>query len=428
MTLPAPQPTRAVESFGEKQFYLDEFRGRTLLFALSAEDLAEDSDLQSLAVLVGELIRNETRVIVLVGAAPARAADRMRRYLQRRFGALVFNEDFPTRLSRRGLRSIVFQELSPRGFAAESDAAVSLSRFWSVLRDVPLFVGVVAGASRAQTFLFAQQAATRLQVHKLLFMEPAGGLAGADGKRLSFLDEGMLSALLETGQAEWSGLAGRRESVEIVRAAVRGGVTSVNLCSVAGAARELFTYEGSGTLFTLADYCTVARLGIDDFEEVERLIERGHREGLLKERTDEEVGAMLLAGYGAKIGDHHLAGICALITDPYRKQGAGEIVGLYTITRFKGEGVGVRLVDRVVADARAAGLAYVFATTTVERAMSFFERRGFRRVARRDVPAVKWRGYDPRRRRRVVALRIDLDATPEKQRWPRKKPDTRETT
>jgi amino-acid N-acetyltransferase len=418
MTVPALP--RSVEPFGEKQFYLDEFRGRTLLFALSAADIAEDSDLQSLATLVGELIRNDTRVVVLVGAAPVQTADRVRRYLQRRFGALVFREDFETRFSRRGLRSIVFQELSPRAFGTESDASVSLSRFWSVLRDVPLFVGVVAGAARKATFVFAQQAGTRLQVHKLLLMEPSGGLVGGDGKPLSFLDEAMLSALLETGQAEWSGLAGRRDSVEIVRSAVRGGVTSVNLCSVADAARELFTYEGSGTLFTLADYCTVARLGIDDFEEVERLIERGHREGLLKERSDDEVAAMLLAGYGAKIGEHHLAGICALITEPYRKHRAGEIVGLYTITRFKGEGVGVRLVNRVVADARAAGLAYVFATTTVERAQLFFERRGFRRVPRRDVPAVKWRGYDPRRRRRVVALRIDLDGGDEPQGTPQK--------
>ena len=70
-----------------------------------------------------------------------------------------------------------------------------------------------------------------------------------------------------------------------MRAALLGGVASVNLCTLAGAPRELFTYTGSGTLCTHADYCTVQRLGIDDFEEVERLIERGQREGLLKLRT-----------------------------------------------------------------------------------------------------------------------------------------------
>ena len=44
---------------------------------------------------------------------------------------------------------------------------------------------------------------------------------------------------------------------------------------------------------TRADYCTVQRLGIDDFEEVERLIERGQREGLLKLRTSEEIAGIL---------------------------------------------------------------------------------------------------------------------------------------
>ena len=61
---------------------------------------------------------------------------------------------------------------------------------------------------------------------------------------------------------------------------------------------------------------------------------------------------MLINGYGATIGTHHLAGICALVTEPYVDEHAGEIVGLYTITRFKGEGVGGRLVARVLDDAR----------------------------------------------------------------------------
>src|SRR6185295_2442409 len=130
---------------------------------------------------------------------------------------------------------------------------------------------------------------------------------------------------------------------------------------------ELFTYEGSGTLFTLEDYCTVERLCIDDYEEVERLMARGQREGVLKPRSDDETAQLLVNGYGATVGAHHLAGICSLlITEDYRLGGAGEITGLYTMTRFKGEGVGDRLLKRVIDDARAAGLRYVFATTTEE--------------------------------------------------------------
>jgi len=245
-------------------------------------------------------------------------------------------------------------------------------------------------------------------VHKLILAEPEGGVTGSDGKPLSFMDETMLETLLATGQAEWAGLGARRATFDAIRGALLGGVTSVNLCSLAGVARELFTYEGSGTLFTLQDYCTVQRLGVDDYEEVERLIERGQREGLLKLRTPEAVADMLVHGYGATIGAHHLAGICALITEAYVTEHAGELVGLYTITRFKGEGVGARLVARVLSEARDAGLAYVFACTTEARAQGFFERQGFRRVNHDEVPSSKWTAYDPQRKAAVAAFRFDL--------------------
>ena len=149
-------------------------------------------------------------------------------------------------------------------------------------------------------------------------------------------------------------------------------------------------------------------VGIDDFEEVERLIERGQREGVLKARSAEEVAVMLVNGYGATIGAHHLSGMCALVTELYGDERAGEIVGLYTVTRFKGEGVGGRLIARVLADARAAGLAYLFACTTEERAQVFFERQGFRRVTTEQVPAAKWASYDPQRKAQVAVLRLDL--------------------
>ena len=87
---------------------------------------------------------------------------------------------------------------------------------------------------------------------------------------------------------------------------------------------------------------------------------------------------------------------------------AGEIVGLYTITRFKGEGIGERLVSRLLADAESRGLDYVFACAVDGRAQQFFERLGFERVSAATVPAAKWVGYDRRRRARVAVFRRRL--------------------
>jgi amino-acid N-acetyltransferase len=189
---------------------------------------------------------------------------------------------------------------------------------------------------------------------------------------------------------------------------LEAGVGSVNLCSVDGLSRELFTYEGSGTLFTRDDYCRVERLAIDDFHEVERLVARGQREGLLKPRGRDEMAQLLLAGFGAWIGRQHLAGVGALYVTPYAADGAAEIAGLYTITRFKGERIGRRLVRRIVGEARAMHLRYVFAVTGNEEAARFFRGEGFRAVSPDDVPARKWESYDPARRSRVRVFRLDL--------------------
>jgi amino-acid N-acetyltransferase len=137
-------------------------------------------------------------------------------------------------------------------------------------------------------------------------------------------------------------------------------------------------------------------------------MQRGVREGSLKERTPREIGQLLLHGYGARLGSGvgELAGFCALL--PYPTDHAGEIVGLYTITRFQGEGVGGRLVEQMLAEGKRQALTYLFACTTQEGAQRLFKRHGFCQVFPENVPAMKWQGYDPERKRHVVVYRREL--------------------
>ena len=106
---------------------------------------------------------------------------------------------------------------------------------------------------------------------------------------------------------------------------------------------------------------------------------------MLKLRTAEEIARG--AGGGLRrhaSGPRHLAGVAGLLTAPYAAERAGEIVGLYTITRFKGEGHrrATREPHRRPRPRRAAS-AYVFACAVDERAQQFFERLGFERVGQR---------------------------------------------
>jgi N-acetylglutamate synthase-like GNAT family acetyltransferase len=296
-----------------------------------------------------------------------------------------------------------------QGELALPDGAPALrSAIWTRLRQGGL---CVLSAGDACGFPGdAIELAVALRVPKVVLVEPDGGLR-AHGSRVSFVDENVLATLLHEGQAEWSGLGARRALLVDVRAALDRGVEQVNLCPPEGVADELFTYAGSGTLFTEGDYTHVGPLALDEFEQAERLLERGHREGLLKLRSPAETAEVLGSGFGASISGRHLAGVAGLLTAPYADARAGEIVGLYTINRFKGEGLGDRLVDGILDEARAVGLAYVFACTVDERARQFFERLGFVTVGHEAVPPAKWVGYDARRRARVAALRFDLEAS-----------------
>ena len=172
---------------------------------------------------------------------------------------------------------------------------------------------------------------------------------------------------------------------------------------------ELFSFIGTGTLFTERQYGFVRPISIDDFEEVEALILRGQREGYLLARSREEIAELLPSCFGYRVGDEHLAGVCSLLTERYHRERAGEITALYTLTRFAGEGVAVELVKQILNEARERPLRYVFACTAEERAAKFFARLGFRRVGPRDIPPAKWRGYDRARMSRLEIFRYDLD-------------------
>ena len=121
---------------------------------------------------------------------------------------------------------------------------------------------------------------------------------------------------------------------------------------------------------------------------------------------DMDVEQLLASGFGAFVEGRHLAGIGALLDHP--GDGAGEIASLYTLTRFLGEGMGGHLVRFALERARELGRRYVFACTTSESVVGFFEREGFRIVDERDIPQQKWRGYDSERRARVTCLRREL--------------------
>ncbi|HVS14767.1 MAG TPA: GNAT family N-acetyltransferase [Thermoanaerobaculia bacterium] len=345
----------SVGAFSEKGFYLQEFRGRTVgvLLPAPAEGGARD-----LAGVLEELRANSTWVILVAGRGlPSGAFD---------------CDALPAR--RAGLEGAIWRALRGRGrVLVESDgdpfaALLDLSR--------------------------------RLSLHKVVRLCNLDGVADREGRRRAFVD------LDELGAIRAEADAALREVLGEVERLLHAGVPNVNLCTAAGMHDELFTYSGSGTLFTRERYVVVRPLGIDDYDAADDLIARGVAEGFLAPRSPEAVDRLLPDGFGAFVEGRHLAGIGALRVPP--GAAGGEVAGLYTVTRFTGQGLGAHLVSFAVESARELGLEYVYACTTAERVGAWFQRFGFRPVDLAELPPEKWRGYDPQRRARLSCYRRDL--------------------
>lgn len=380
---------------GEKDFYLEEFRQRTLVLAIERSALQRVASRRRFAAVVRALVENQTRVVIVLGGEE-RDPELARAWLQ-----------LPARVRARR------QPLggrAPRQDALGWDALaeeVGTQRVWQVLRGRDLCLVLTQGAARRVAGIVA----SRVRALKLVLMDEAGGLQeAASAQTLSYLDGTRLEVLLRAGEAEFQGFGPRRADLAVIGRMLEAGVGSVNLCRAEDLAQELFSYEGAGTFFSQDDHLAIGRLSIDDFSEVERLLARGQAEGLLKPRTGAETGELLLDGYGAWIGEHHLGGVGALRRGLYEQDRAAEIAGLYAITRFKGEGIGKKLVRQMIQDAREDKLAFVFSVTTAERAAQFFCKEGFLEVAPESLPTAKWAGYAPERLRRVRAFRFALDA------------------
>jgi N-acetylglutamate synthase-like GNAT family acetyltransferase len=381
----------AAETFAEREFYLDEFHDKSLLVALRVADWVAESARPAVLEVLTTLLRNDTRLVLLLGTGQ-KAGE------QRRVTALA------NRLARDGHTPAA----APVELAlAEGSVEQRCLQLWEVLRSTRLAVGLWPLDAPVGLVRCAQQVAVGLRVYKLVYLDPDGGLV-RDEKRLSSLTEPALRDLLRVERPEDVGLAARRPVLEAIHVALAGGVTSVSLCPLAGLGQELFTYEGCGTLFTRAEYCQIEKLGLDDFHEVERLLQRAAQAGHLKPRTPHDMARLLLHGYVARLGPASMepAGFCALL--PYPDDQAAELAGLFTITRYQGEGVAGRLVEVLVQEAHRQGLRYVFACTTQAGAQRLFVRQGFQPVAPEAVAAEKWHGYDPVRRAQVAVYRRDL--------------------
>ncbi|MBF0109422.1 MAG: GNAT family N-acetyltransferase [Magnetococcales bacterium] len=355
--------------YSEKEFFLDVFRGRTLCFALVDHE-ATDA-FPSFTACLEELSAAEVRSVVFVIAA-SRGQELLERFLAQ-------GQDLRWQRIEAGQLPDIPPDL------------------WK--RKSGIFPVAIHASDLADFLDRIVQLARRWRISRMMLLERHGGLKDGQGRLVNFINFGKLSELTAHSRMAFHPLL--ELLLPVIQGLLSHGVAAVGLCRMEEVQRELFTYEGSGTFFSCRHYCEVRLLVWDDFSQVATLIHQGVKEGFLLPRSEERISNILLNGFGAFISGRHLAGVAALVTEGYEAENAGEVVALYALTRYQGEGIGVRLVKRLKEEGRRRGLHFLFSCTRQSRVMEFFQRQGFITAEHQQIPRAKWQGYDLERKESV---------------------------
>ncbi|MBF0183041.1 MAG: GNAT family N-acetyltransferase [Magnetococcales bacterium] len=384
----------AIDSeFSERSFFLKAFQGRFLTFVISR---ATDLTAQSVAVLqsvFSQLViqprrngRDGSRILLLYEADPQ---------VQQALSPLWAS-------CRAELQQVILAQWDNSiPSALWQNGATSAGKPIIALAFPPTPADPFAGQ--------VLQLGLLVRMSRLIWLDRQGGMRDEAGVLQGFFNSARLADLLRNKEVARATLLSQFQQL------LAGGVKAIVLCRLSELEQELFTYTGMGSFFSRHPYCRVRRLGLDDFEQSLAIIRKGEQEGFLLPRSDRSLAQVLGGSFGAFILEDRLAGICALQTTGYQEEKMGEIVSLYTLTRFQGVGVGGQLLSHLVQEGRQLGLHHLFACTRHERVAEFFlrcrlgrHRHAFHRVEPEALPAAKWHAYDPERKRAIICVRLNL--------------------
>jgi amino-acid N-acetyltransferase len=242
----------------------------------------------------------------------------------------------------------------------------------------------------------ATQAAIALKADKLILIGQLDGVRDLSGRLHTELPLEQAERVLAAGEAPPDCLADLQYLVQ----ACRGGVARAHLIPLTldgGLLIELFTHSGVGTLVSTENLEALREAVSDDVGGILKLIEPLEADGTLVKRPRElierEIGQFSVLEH-----DGFIVGCAALY--PFADAGMGELACLTVHADYREAGVGERLMKRVEARARAAGLARLFVLTT--RTSHWFLKRGYSMAQVEDLPVQRQRMYNWQRRSQVL--------------------------
>jgi amino-acid N-acetyltransferase len=242
----------------------------------------------------------------------------------------------------------------------------------------------------------AASAATALKADKLILIGPAAGVQTRAGELLAELSAADAERMVAAREIGEDGAA----DLGYLLKACRGGVSRAHLIPAqldGGILIDLFTHTGIGTMVTPGDLEALREASADDVGGILRLITPLEEDGTLVKRP-REIIEREIAQFSVLEHDGVIFGCAALI--PFGAEAVGEMACLTVHPDQREIGDGERLLRRIEARARAAGLKRLFVLTT--RTTHWFLKRGFTIATVDDLPAERQGLYNWQRRSQIL--------------------------
>jgi amino-acid N-acetyltransferase len=246
----------------------------------------------------------------------------------------------------------------------------------------------------------ATSVAGALKADKLILITDSDGVRDRAGT----LVEELTVAQGETMLASQEVVADMAFNLQYMLRACRHGVGRAHILPFAldgGVLVELFTHDGVGTMITAENLESMREATIDDVGGLLKLLAPLEADGTLVKRP-RELLEREIERFTVLEHDGVIYGCAALYGFPSAKM--GELAALTVHAQYQNYGDGERLLRRIEARARQAGLERLFVLTT--RTAHWFIKRGFAPASVDDLPIERQRLYNWQRRSQVLIKTI----------------------
>jgi len=214
---------------------------------------------------------------------------------------------------------------------------------------------------------------------KLIIMSDFNGIKAQDGSLYRQLTVDSARAVTAT--------ADQRECIELACDACDVGIPRAHLISFqadGGLVKELYTHDGVGTMISPDEYEQVKLAEAHDLAGVIELIRPLQLEGLLVERSNDQIERDL-GHYTVVTKDSRVIACAALIKN--KESDIAEIASVATHPDYRDAGWGERLVDRLVEDAKKSNISRVYVRTT--QTGHWFQELGFNAANETELPDIE---------------------------------------